>query len=67
MRVGVSEGTTPFTYRRWADQGAEQGALEAWGSPALPSFADRFARRSCCEVCEGSTGVPGAGAGRGLR
>lgn len=56
-------GGNSITYRRWAGQGAERGALETWGCPALPAFADRFARRSCCEVCGGSTGVPGGGAG----
>lgn len=35
------------------------GAREAWGCPALPASADRFARRSCCEVCGGSTGCRG--------
>lgn len=63
--VGVSKrgGHNSITYRRWAGQGAEQGALEAWGCPALPAFAGRFARRSCCEVCGGSTGVRGGGQG----
>lgn len=56
-------GHNSITYRRWAGQGAEQGALEAWGCPALPAFAGRFARRSCCEVCGGSTGVRGGGQG----
>lgn len=61
---GRQWGGNSITYRRWAGQGTERGALEAWGCPALPAFADRFARRSCCEVCGGSTGVPG-GRGRG--
>ena len=51
VKVGGSRGDSSITYRRWAGRGAERGALEAWGCPALPAFADRFARRSCCEVC----------------
>ena len=66
VKVGGSRGDSSITYRRWAGRGAERGALEAWGCPALPAFADRFARRSCCEVCGGSTGCRG-GAWRGLR
>lgn len=56
---GSEWGDNSITYRRWAGQGAEQGALEAWGCPALPAFADRFARRSCCEVWHGQPEQPG--------